>query len=58
MSHRSRRFRTVETEFLRVYSAWQETHELRYATRWRRLFGELVRLKPRYSFRHPFEQAF
>jgi len=48
----------VEDEFLRVYSAWQMTHELRYAARWGRLLGELVKLNPRYSFRHPFQQAF
>ena len=58
MTPRSRRFRTVEDEFLRVYSAWQMTHELRYAARWGRLLGELVKLNPRYSFRHPFQQAF
>jgi hypothetical protein len=48
----------LETKFWQLYSAWEETHELTYAARWSRLLGELQKLNPRYSFRHPFDQAF
>lgn len=58
MSPRLRKLRIVERKFLRFYSAWQETHEMQFADQWMRLLGELLRLNPRYSIRHPFEQAF
>lgn len=58
MTYRIRKERSIERKFLRLYSAWQETHRLEFAYGWMRLLGELERLNPRYSVRHPFDQAF
>lgn len=57
--HRSlRKLRLLERKFLKCYSAWQETHRLEFAEEWLRHLGELLRLNPGYSARHPFQQAF
>jgi hypothetical protein len=58
MTARIRKARCLEKKFLRFYSAWQETHRLEFADRWMNLLGELMKLNPRYSVRHPFEHAF
>ena len=58
MSQKLRKFRSLEKRFLGLYSAWQETHESEFAYRWMRLLGEMLRLQPNYSVRHPFESAF
>ena len=58
MSHQIRKARLVERKFLRLYSAWQETHRLELADRWMTLLGELLRLNPSYSVRRPFQNAF
>ena len=53
-----KKMRLVEKRFLRVYSAWQETHRLELADKWLKLFGQLLKLNPAYSARRPFEGAF
>ncbi|MBI4115709.1 MAG: hypothetical protein HY447_03940 [Candidatus Omnitrophica bacterium] len=58
MLRKHRNLRSLEGEFLRFYSAWQETHRMEFADRWMRLLGELLRLNPSYSVRHPFDRAF
>jgi len=58
MSYKLRKLRVLERKFLRTYSAWQETHRLELADAWLSLLGELLRLNPRFSVRHPFQQAF
>ena len=55
---RARKFRFLERKFLRLYSAWQETHRLELAAQWLILIGELLKLNPQYSFRFPFQRAF
>ncbi len=55
---RIRKFRVMERRFLRLYSAWQETHRLELAQGCIKLLGELLKLNPSYSLRHPFERAF
>ena len=56
--HRLRKTRTLERKFLRLYSAWQETHRLELVIAWMTLLGELLKLNPGFSIRQPFQQAF
>ena len=58
MSRRLRKLRSLENQLLRVYSAWQETHRLELADQWMTVVGELLKIKPGYSVRQPFQQAF
>ncbi len=58
MTRKLRKLRVLERRFLKCYSAWQETHRLEFADAWMKLLGELLSLNPRYSARHPFQQAF
>lgn len=58
MTHKVRKLRSLEAKFLRSYSAWQETHRMEFAAACVTLLGELIRLNPSYSVRHPFQQAF
>ena len=52
------KFRSVEKKFLKLYSAWQETHRVELAAQSMKLFGVLQRLNPHYSVRDLFQQAF
>lgn len=58
MTCRLRRARSLEKKFLQTYSVWQETHQLEQADRWMSILGELLKLNPHYSVRHPFQGAF
>ena len=58
MGRNLRKLRVLERRFLKCYSAWQETHRLEFAHEWLHWVGELLRLNPSYSVRHPFQQAF
>lgn len=58
MSGQIRKFRFLERKFLRLYSAWQETHRLELAQESLRLLGRILQLNPHYSVRQPFQQAF
>lgn len=58
MSSRLRKIRVIERKLLRLYSAWQETHQLEFADQSIKLAAEILRINPHYSIRHPFERAF
>ncbi len=58
MTRRHRKFLTLERKFLKIYSAWEETHEWGLAEGSRRLLGQLLRLNPAYSLRRRFQRAF
>lgn len=58
MRSKIRRLRARERKFLRLYSAWQETHRIELVESWNKLLAEILYLNPAYSFRHAFEQAF
>lgn len=58
MTRKVRKTRSVEKQFLKIYSAWQETHRHEFAQSCMKLLAELLRLNPKYSVRHPFDQAF
>ena len=58
MTQKLRRIRDLETKFLRLYSAWQETHRLELVLICLSVFAELLKLNPHYSIRNPFQQAF
>ena len=53
-----RKFRLIERKFLKLYSAWQETHQLQFAYGCEKLLGELLKINPGYSVRAHFQKAF
>lgn len=58
MIQRPERLRMMERRLLKLYSDWHESHRIELADAWLKLAGELVRLKPNYSFRKTLQRAF
>lgn len=58
--HETRHFtnKEIETRFLRLYSAWHETHDPGLRKRLMVRLKLLMRRRPNYDIRREFQQAF
>ncbi len=57
-SSRAMRKQDVEARFLKLYSAWEETHDLSLRKRLLTRLNSVMRRVPDFDLRRRFEQAF